>query len=228
MKIFQGLLIGAVCLVASSSSQASSLLSEDFNDITKLPGAGWVITNNSNPIGTGDWFQGNPGIITAQTGPADNAYIASNFLAASQIGGAQLDNWLITPVFSTAAAGSVTFYLQGANEGFEDHVSYGFSNGSSATADFTVVGPNVVPVDGWNQITVAFAAGGPTSTARFAIAYVGDADTSDYIGVDTLRIDSNVAAAPEASTWAMMILGFAGVGFMAHRRRSQTAALRVA
>jgi hypothetical protein len=29
------------------------------------------------------------------------------------------------------------------------------------------------------------------------------------------------AAVPEASTWAMMILGFAGVGFMAYRRRNQ-------
>jgi hypothetical protein len=29
-------------------------------------------------------------------------------------------------------------------------------------------------------------------------------------------------AVPEPSTWAMMILGFAGVGFMAYRRRKQT------
>jgi choice-of-anchor C domain-containing protein len=34
-----------------------------------------------------------------------------------------------------------------------------------------------------------------------------------------------VTAVPEASTWAMMILGFAGVGFMAYRRKSQPAAL---
>jgi hypothetical protein len=29
------------------------------------------------------------------------------------------------------------------------------------------------------------------------------------------------AAVPEPSTWAMMILGFAGVGFMAYRRQSK-------
>ena len=29
----------------------------------------------------------------------------------------------------------------------------------------------------------------------------------------------NVAAVPKASTWAMIILGFAGVGFMAYRRK---------
>jgi hypothetical protein len=27
------------------------------------------------------------------------------------------------------------------------------------------------------------------------------------------------AAVPEPSTWAMMIMGFAGVGFMAYRRK---------
>jgi hypothetical protein len=31
---------------------------------------------------------------------------------------------------------------------------------------------------------------------------------------------SNVGAVPEPSTWAMMILGFAGIGFMAYRRRN--------
>jgi hypothetical protein len=29
------------------------------------------------------------------------------------------------------------------------------------------------------------------------------------------------SAVPEPSTWAMMILGFMGVGFMAYRRKSQ-------
>ena len=54
----------------------------------------------------------------------------------------------------------------------------------------------------------------------------------------TLFIDSDVAlrfasghdyssnavgAVPEPSTWAMLILGFAGVGFMAYRRKSKPA-----
>ena len=36
-----------------------------------------------------------------------------------------------------------------------------------------------------------------------------------------------IAAVPEPSTWAMMILGFAGVGFMAYRRRENAAAVRL-
>ena len=43
-----------------------------------------------------------------------------------------------------------------------------------------------------------------------------------------IAVFSDISAVPEASTWAMMILGFAGVGFMAYRRRNQTAAFRVA
>jgi hypothetical protein len=34
---------------------------------------------------------------------------------------------------------------------------------------------------------------------------------------------SSVAAVPEPSTWAMMLLGFAGVGFMAYRRKAKPA-----
>jgi hypothetical protein len=36
------------------------------------------------------------------------------------------------------------------------------------------------------------------------------------------------AAVPEPSTWAMMILVFAGVGFMAYRRKQNGPALRLA
>jgi len=37
-----------------------------------------------------------------------------------------------------------------------------------------------------------------------------------------LNGDVAVAPVPEPSTWAMMILGFAGVGFIAYRRRKTT------
>jgi hypothetical protein len=39
--------------------------------------------------------------------------------------------------------------------------------------------------------------------------------------------DNGVSAVPESPTWAMMFLGFIGVGFLAYRRRNQTAAFRV-
>jgi hypothetical protein len=37
--------------------------------------------------------------------------------------------------------------------------------------------------------------------------------------------EPNVSAVPEPSTWAMMILGFVGIGFMAYRRKAMPASL---
>jgi PEP-CTERM motif len=39
---------------------------------------------------------------------------------------------------------------------------------------------------------------------------------------------TTISAVPEPSTWAMMILGFFGVGFMAYRRKSSASGLRLA
>ena len=44
----------------------------------------------------------------------------------------------------------------------------------------------------------------------------------------TLTTAGVVAAVPEPSTWAMMILGFCGLGFMAYRRKQNGPALSVA
>jgi hypothetical protein len=44
----------------------------------------------------------------------------------------------------------------------------------------------------------------------------------------TVPVTGLIVAIPEASTWAMLILGFAGVGFMAYRRRNQEPAIRLA
>jgi len=59
---------------------------------------------------------------------------------------------------------------------------------------------------------------------------------ADYAGPHTellqahngINVFVSVAPVPEPSTWAMMILGFAGVGYLAYRRRNQAAALTAA
>jgi hypothetical protein len=40
---------------------------------------------------------------------------------------------------------------------------------------------------------------------------------------NSFEVDNIQAGIPEPSTWAMTILGFAGVGFMAYRRKSKPA-----
>jgi hypothetical protein len=42
-------------------------------------------------------------------------------------------------------------------------------------------------------------------------------------GFCTIDLSTQITSVPEPSTWAMMILGFAGMGFMAYRRKSKPA-----
>src|ERR1700694_1350588 len=56
---------------------------------------------------------------------------------------------------------------------------------------------------------------GFTSSAPVtSVSIVSNATVIDLIDFTV----ANVAAVPEFSTWAMMLLGFAGVGFMTYRR----------
>jgi light-regulated signal transduction histidine kinase (bacteriophytochrome) len=49
--------------------------------------------------------------------------------------------------------------------------------------------------------------------------------TNDIVALDDVRFgNASVSAVPEPSTWAMMILGFAGLGFMAYRREKNSRA----
>ena len=63
------------------------------------------------------------------------------------------------------------------------------------------------------------------TTADFT-AVMGFVFAADLIGpsrgTGAVAGDPLVASVPEASTWAMMILGFFGVGFLAYRRKSGT------
>ena len=63
-----------------------------------------------------------------------------------------------------------------------------------------------------------------TTTLDF---FIVDGFLPDNLGGVSLDINPINSAVPEPSTWAMMILGFAGVGFMAYRRKSKPALMAV-
>ncbi len=55
------------------------------------------------------------------------------------------------------------------------------------------------------------------STGYYFLEFLGNVPAGDlYSGVTTVT-----AAVPEPATWAMMVLGFMGVGFVAYRRKSK-------
>jgi len=97
-----------------SNAQAYS---ESFNNISTLPGSGWVIQNNSNPVGATTWFQGTPTTASPDPGPfnafngANNAYIAANFNNTTG-GTGVISNWLITPNRTLRNGDVFTFYTR--------------------------------------------------------------------------------------------------------------------
>ncbi len=197
--------------LVGSAQAVPTLLSEGFDDITTLAAAGWVFQNESSPKPGTSWFQGdNTSAFAAQSGAA-NSYIASNFLAAPA--GGFIDNFLITPTFSLMSDVTLTFWARG-------QIINGFSDTFAVVAGTTVNGgpESVAEVLGatvalgdWTQYTVILPGLGAGATARFGFEYFGPADTSNYMGIDTVTV-----AVPEPETYALMAFGLAA---LAVRRR---------
>jgi hypothetical protein len=74
-----------------------------------------------------------------------------------------------------------------------------------------------------NGLTLGLATGG-LGYNLFGVNNSNFANGTITVGAAT----PHVAAVPEPSTWAMLILGFAGLGFMAYRRRNQSMSLSAA
>ena len=86
--------------------------------------------------------------------------------------------------------------------------------------------------DGGNHIFSKVVSAGEAFASGPAGTYVAFEDLtfpfSDFNYFDQTFVFTVASAVPEPSTWAMMILGFFGVGFMAYRRRNQSLSLRLA
>jgi hypothetical protein len=214
MKIAM-LTCGLLTAALMGPAHAATLLplSEGFDDITTLGAKGWIFQNDSSPPAGVDWFQGNDGIFAAQSGAA-NSYIASSFLAAPPAG--FIDNFLITPSFSLESNVTLTFWARGdVIDGFSD--SFAVVAGTTANGNpevVTQVLADTVALGNWTRYTVVLAGQGAGVTGRFGFEYFGLADTSNYIGIDTVK----VVAVPEPQTYALMALGVAALAL--RRRKS--------
>lgn len=156
------------------------------------------------------------GTLNSPSGPASSTVVGtmttdcdSCVLAATDI-----KSWSFSWTYSTGGTGAAS----GTSIGFNDDQLSASGGGLSYT------GANIETftdaVDGTSQ--VAFGLNG-LGTIRLQnvnlIDLTGSVTQPFTIGTE------QVSAVPEPSTWAMLLLGFAGVGFMAYRRKSKPALL---
>ena len=157
--------------------------------------------SNSNDMGSGTL------VLSLPTFPDNNAISYTN-----------LPNSIFSSL--TATIGTLpTFTLTDSN------IAFGGVQGTSG---------NSIDVS-MTEATTGFARGTPILAIFNGAANAGTYTINPYNQSGTLASGSYTigapfmaAAVPEPSTWAMMILGFLGLGFMAYRRRNQVQAFSAA
>ena len=217
---FSKIAAGIAALAISTASMADVVLSEGFDSVGGLAGAGWVqvnsSTNASNPF-----FQGNPGIFPSAAGAADS-YVGADFLS----GFGTISNWLITPVLEFGSRLHVEFMVRVAGAGFLDGLEVRMStNGAStnvgsgafAAGDFsTLLGFYYSDTDnGWQAQHYGFEGLTPGTQGRLAFRYfVADTNTGgNYLGIDSLTV-----TVPEPTTLALAGLALAGLALSRRRQ----------
>lgn len=217
---FSKIAAGLAALSISTAGMAELVLSEGFDNVGALAGAGWVQVNRSTNPGT-PYFQGNPGVFTAAAGAADS-YVAANY----QSGVGTISNWLITPVLTFDSRILIDFMVRAAGDGFIDGLEVRLSTNGASTnvgvgafsaGDFsTLLGFYYANTDeGWVAQHLGYEGLAAGTQGRLAFRYFVD-DTNvngNYLGIDSLRV-----SVPEPASLALVGLAFSGMLFSRRRR----------
>lgn len=215
------------CWAAALPAQT---LSESFNNVSGGCVAGWTCTNNSSPLGTTGWFQGDSTAFPAQAGAA-NAYIAANF---NNVAGTNtISNWLISPQVVFANGSQLRLWTRTVNAPqFADRLEIRLSTAgastnvgatANSTGDFSTLlatinpallnGAGVCPPaagaypNAWCEIVLGNAQGIPVSgNGRIALRYFvtnggPTGSNSDYIGIDSFSYTQGGGSGPPGGTW---------------------------
>jgi hypothetical protein len=114
----------------------------------------------------------------------------------------------------------VTFDLAGNPAGGPSEKTITTSAGATVKlSSFDTTGKSLTNM-GWTPFSFDITAVGPTETATFQSTTLAFSGNDQYPQAFGPALDNvSVTAVPEPSTWAMMILGFLSVGFVAYRGR---------
>jgi hypothetical protein len=227
---FRNILAGALAIasvgtVSFGSANASQLIPDPSNVIGSSgsygQGAGYdftagsIFSQQTGPVT--DVFSAGTYWLNPDNGPA-NAFITIDLGAAYSLSSFDLFN---THNTQYGDRGTGAFTIIGGNTITGTAGDYVLSGSTTLLASGTLTAAPVSdPISG--QIFASLSSGDfryleflPTSVASANNPCCG----ANVYGLNELRI----SAVPEPATWALMILGFAGIGFTAYRRKNQIA-----
>ena len=213
-------------------------ITEGFNDINSLEENGWILLNQSEPIGTTGWFQGNDAVFSSQAG-TPTAYIGANF---NNVDGVDIiSNWLITPETTINNGDTLSFWTTTILDStFPDRLQLLMSTNGASTnvgtmptdvGDFTNLLVDINPTleigsayypETWTEFSVTISGLNGPENGRFAFRYfVTDAghlgNNSNYIGLDSVQFTT--APVPEPAS-PLLIAGL-GLATCLLRRRNR-------
>jgi len=233
--------VATFSVIGLFNQSLNAQITENFDNITTLTGSGWFLQNNSSPIGTTGWFQGNPAAFPAYNGATDS-YIGANFNNTGATG--TISNWLVTPNVILKNGDVITFFTRtSADNMWADRLQVRMSTngastnvgvGATAVGDFTTllleINPNlqlsVYPMS-WTQFSVTISGLSAPTSGRIAFRYfvtsAGSGGTnSDYIGIDNFVYSPYVCPTLNVSP-STLNAAFAGLPF--NQSITQTGAL---
>ncbi|MBN9060826.1 MAG: choice-of-anchor C family protein [Rhizobiales bacterium] len=200
-------------MFASSASAAVSIVNGSFESASVNPGAGFTSLSAGSTAITG-WTVGGAGVD----------YIGTYWQASDGVRSIDLNR---------LNAGSITQIVNGLTTGLTYTVKFDLAGNPDgaptvkAAVAVAGVDTNFYTFDttgashsamNWSTQSFSFVALAPTITLTFASGTAGAYGAA----LDNVSIAAGV---PEPSTWAMMLIGFAGLGYVAQRRRRTTVAV---
>jgi PEP-CTERM motif len=231
-------LLSALSPALADEVSLSSIVNADLNTYTDgsaYPMGGQVTIGGIN-FGLTTINGGDTGVAQLNANPSDPGGVQSFTLSNLSLSNVGTVYTIANSSFGAAGhtAGEITFNATGGLS-----YTYVYTEGNNirdhANTDFNDGAPNVFAAQafGNDQLDVqqiVLPTGFDTATiTSINFNYVGDNAPGDGEAfLAAITTEGFTAAVPEPSTWAMMILGFCGLGFMAYRRKQNGTALSVA
>lgn len=196
-------------LMAASAAHADVLINGGFEtgDLT-----GWTTSTNST---------GSVNVVTSTNDFNFNPYLPTqgNFFAVVTAGDQSVYTTL-SQTFTVTTRSSVTGNTAFLGSDVLPHNDDGYVKLIGAGGTQTLFAASIGSVGafqstGWQSFGTIVDAG--TYTLQFGVENIGDNLLSSQVLADNVA----VAAVPEASTWAMLLVGFAGLGVVATRRAAK-------